>query len=107
MTFKIDTVTVKEPATFTWEPPVELGIDHAQKPIYGAYRSAVASFNTLTAAEFKQWNDADNAAYHTLQGVNSSGSTATYSNVIIRLAGGDWGAGGEFYGASFRVERLT
>jgi hypothetical protein len=108
LVYKIDSTEVKDPIGFEWQPPVVIGVDHLQKPMYSAFRSAMARFNALTAAQFGAWLTADNGAYHTVQCPTPSGSTvATYSNIIIRLQSGQSGPLGLIYGASFLVERLV
>lgn len=108
MTFQIDGSTVKEPISFAWEPPVVIGFDHVQKPIYAVYRAAIANFNALTTSEFASWVNADNGAYHSIQCPTPSGSTSgSYSNVVIQKISGQYGAGGIIYGAAFRVTRLV
>ena len=106
--FKIDGATVKDPKSFGWQPPTPIGMNHIQQPVYATYRTAHASFNTLTAAEFNAWMAADDSAYHSVTIPNSSGSAAvTYTNVIILRQGGDYGPKGLIYNASFTIERLV
>lgn len=98
-----------EPIGLEWQPPEVVGIDHTQKPIYSAYRTASLTFNTLTTAEFAVWVAADNGGYQTITGfpTPSGASTATYTNVIIRRKAGSIGPLGYIYGAAFDVERLV
>jgi hypothetical protein len=104
--FSIDTTPVADPIRTQWTPYVELDIDHTQKPIYGAYRSATLTFNTLTSNQFAAWDAADNGAYHTVLMEGPTGLLGTYTDVIVRRVSGESGPAGLIYGAVFRVERL-
>jgi hypothetical protein len=108
MTFQIDGGNVAEPISFSWEERFSPFKDSNGMMIVSAYRSAIASFNTLELAEFAAWIAACDELLHSITVFSPLvTSTATYTNCIIEHMAGDISNGLYFYGSEFRVRHVS
>lgn len=108
--YAIDGSTVKDPIMLIWDERFSNGRDFFGRYIVSAYRSALASFNTITGAELQDWMDACDEQPHTItmpSEVATSYTYTTFSNVYIEYVSDNFSFGVKVYAAQFRIRHIT
>lgn len=108
MAFQIDGSDVKDPLTFAYEERATMRNTAMGWIVPSAYRSAIASFPAMTAAEFTLWKTADDGATHSIKCYAPNSNTlTTYSSVYIEYVSSGISTGLRYYDVQFRVYRIS